>query len=91
MTYAPASAIWFATYELLKSKFHQYHHEPPKFRLLDYYSAQMSEGSWFTAIHLVCGAIAGLASAVITNPFDVVKTRIQTLDIANPTDAAMLK
>eukprot|EP00043_Microstomoeca_roanoka_P005015 m.53126 g.53126 ORF g.53126 m.53126 type:complete len:427 (+) comp12765_c0_seq1:226-1506(+) len=76
-TFAPSSAIWFAVYELCKFKF------------AAWWPMQSAEAA--TTNHLVSGAIAGFAATVVMNPFDVAKTRLQTLNTSVPSDAELLR
>eukprot|EP00045_Choanoeca_perplexa_P003003 m.28184 g.28184 ORF g.28184 m.28184 type:complete len:340 (+) comp11812_c0_seq1:99-1118(+) len=84
-TYAPSSAIWFATYEATKEAIYR--------RLNTHPASETHESTHGlkTAVHLVSGACAGLASVIVTNPLDVAKTRLQTMDMANPHDAKLLR
>jgi hypothetical protein len=76
-TYAPGSATWWATYELSKKPIHL---------MMDITSSAFSKSNDHMidhTVHVICGALAGLTSCLVTNPLDVVKTRLQTLDISN--------
>lgn len=42
-------------------------------------------------MHLVAGAVAGAAGALVSNPMDVAKTRYQTLDASVEADARQLR
>eukprot|EP00050_Salpingoeca_kvevrii_P017442 m.65159 g.65159 ORF g.65159 m.65159 type:complete len:355 (-) comp7556_c0_seq3:308-1372(-) len=75
-TYAPSSAVWFAVYEGTK-------------RWMD--SAFERDRFNRTTVHMASGAVAGFFSTLITNPFDVAKTRLQTLDIRIKSDAVLFK
>ena len=85
VTYAPSSAIWFATYEATKGAIYRQLNTRPG-TLPESNSRRLQTG-----VHLLSGACAGLASVLITNPLDVAKTRLQTMDIANPHDAKLLR
>ncbi|EGD82953.1 hypothetical protein PTSG_03588 [Salpingoeca rosetta] len=76
-TFAPSSAIWFAVYELCKFKLaHMWPTAAPNAATLN---------------HLASGAVAGFAATVIMNPFDVAKTRLQTLDAGIKEEAALIR
>jgi len=65
MSYVPASAIWWSTYTAVHR--HAMHMLQPDSRL-----------AWL--ITGACGAVAGFTSAALTNPLDVIKTRLQVLE-----------
>jgi len=71
LTYAPASAIWWAAYEHFKADlsyvFSSTKHESGAVHVEQSVPAQVT-----------AGALAGFIAAVLTNPMDVVKTRLQT-------------
>jgi len=64
LSYVPASAIWWSTYTAV--------HRHATAALPD------PRLSWLTTG--VCGAVAGFTSAALTNPLDVIKTRLQVLE-----------
>jgi solute carrier family 25 iron transporter 28/37 len=41
--------------------------------------SQLSAHEDSVGLHLTCGALAGVSAAAVTNPFDVAKTRLQTM------------
>lgn len=43
------------------------------------------------AVSLTSGALASVVGVVLTNPFDVARTRQQVFDMAIPSEAAVLK
>lgn len=63
LSYVPASAIWWSTYTAVHSR--------ARDALPD------ARFSWL--VTGVCGAVAGFTSAALTNPLDVIKTRLQVL------------
>mmetsp|Transcript_35707 Transcript_35707/g.57759 ORF Transcript_35707/g.57759 Transcript_35707/m.57759 type:complete len:395 (-) Transcript_35707:99-1283(-) len=85
--YAPASAIWWMTYEQFKEYF--YHVKDP-FAILGISSGDAKSASSSTksqrefVSHVVAGSCAGVITATLTNPLDVIKTRIQTDPHPNP-------
>eukprot|EP00051_Salpingoeca_urceolata_P011250 m.139095 g.139095 ORF g.139095 m.139095 type:complete len:310 (-) comp17050_c0_seq1:226-1155(-) len=66
-TYAPSSAVWFGSYE----------------GSLILLRSIWPDSQYANLEELTCGAVAGAAGAIVTNPLDVAKTRLQTLDAAN--------
>jgi len=64
MSYVPASAIWWSTYTAIHKRATAAFPDP---RL-----------SWLMTG--MCGAVAGFTSAALTNPIDVIKTRLQVLE-----------
>jgi solute carrier family 25 protein 44 len=65
MSYVPASAIWWSTYTAVNTRAMSALQPDPRL-------------AWL--VTGVCGAVAGFTSAALTNPLDVVKTRLQVLD-----------
>eukprot|EP00055_Hartaetosiga_balthica_P007870 m.27895 g.27895 ORF g.27895 m.27895 type:complete len:328 (-) comp5992_c0_seq1:2902-3885(-) len=80
LTFAPSSAIWFATYELSK---HTIKSQSTKAELVERVGKDAMEHS----THLLSGSIAGAISTIIMNPMDVTRTRIQTF---NPSEEQVL-
>ena len=80
MTFVPASAVWWSAYGAWQSEvwtFLDYyrgveHHRGPTLR---------SERD-ILSVQVVSGVLTGWTTALITNPLDVIKTRIQTRDSA---------
>ena len=74
--YGPHSAVWWLVYEGCKRAFAS---TPPTFPCkesnLSYFKRHLG--------HVVSGAIAGALAVVATNPLDVAKTRLQTMEISN--------
>lgn len=94
-TYAPASAVWWATYEACKHQLHT--HRAAVAWFLPFSEKFTSAGaepknrSWDTTVHLLSGAAAGSTGAIVTNPMDVAKTRYQTLESTVPADAELIR
>jgi hypothetical protein len=42
-------------------------------------------------VSLTSGAVAGFVSVVMTNPLDVVRTRLQIYDVTKPAEALLIK
>merc|ERR1711988_24207 len=66
---APTSAIWWASYGAYTRKMSSL---LPQFVM-----------NYTSVFHALCGVAAGCTAAVLTNPLDVAKTRIQVLDTAD--------
>lgn len=64
LSWAPTSAIWWGTYTAIRPEVGRVASDP-KYEVL-------TSGA--------CGAVAGSVSAVLSNPIDVIKTRLQTID-----------
>eukprot|EP00049_Salpingoeca_infusionum_P013186 m.246262 g.246262 ORF g.246262 m.246262 type:complete len:403 (+) comp15376_c0_seq2:2048-3256(+) len=79
---SPGSAIWFTVYELCK--FHM-----PTFVAGD--GQPNSTRARQVGVHLLSGAAAGAVSTLAMNPFDVAKTRYQTLNAAKPQENALIQ
>eukprot|EP01118_Nematostelium_gracile_P012488 TRINITY_DN4561_c0_g1_i3.p1 TRINITY_DN4561_c0_g1~~TRINITY_DN4561_c0_g1_i3.p1 ORF type:complete len:363 (+),score=92.90 TRINITY_DN4561_c0_g1_i3:124-1089(+) len=78
-TFIPHGAIQFGVYQWTKK--YIYYHDTgiiPK-------NAVASDDSYHR-VNIIAGAVAGTAAAILTNPMDVAKTRIQTQDytLGNP-------
>jgi solute carrier family 25 protein 44 len=61
VSYAPSSAIWWSVYSVTKFELYSYRN--------------MRE--WDVLIHGIAGTCAGIVAAILTNPLDVAKTRVQ--------------
>jgi solute carrier family 25, member 44 len=82
-TYAPGSAIWWASYELSK--------KPIRGALHRYSSLENNHPSTNHLVHIIGGAFSGLTSCLVTNPLDVIKTRFQTLDLSLSENRILLR
>jgi hypothetical protein len=71
---APASAIWWASYEYCKKIMVAHHLDVDQTD-----SSRHADGS--PLVHATAGFISGSISSIVTNPLDIVKTRIQTQDV----------
>lgn len=89
MTYAPASAVWFATYDATKVALRRV--RPALRRMAGQSPDKAGLSAWRTGEHLVSGACAGLFSSLLSNPLDVARTRQMCMDITNPHDEAVLR
>ena len=65
MTYAPASAVLFATYQLSKKQLYAHGFGGSSSGSSD----DEKEGNHF--VNIVSGMLAGASAAVVSNPFDV--------------------
>jgi hypothetical protein len=82
-TNAPGSAVWWTTYELTKMPLHQ---------ILNHYSTTDSHSSTNNHIvHIISGGLSGFTSCIVSNPLDVVKTRLQTLDVRKDTHRSAIE
>ncbi len=70
------SAVWFATYEQAKKALRR--------------TGLVGAGDG-ALVSLASGAVAGLVGVVLTNPLDVVRTRLQIFDPAVPAEAVLLR
>lgn len=66
MSYVPASAIWWSTYTFTHG------------RAMAAIPRSDQRLQWL--VTGMCGAVAGFTSAALTNPLDVIKTRLQLLE-----------
>jgi hypothetical protein len=88
---APSSAAWFAVYESVKFSLHTKRSSVAEMLRMPGLGDASNDQAWKTSVHLVSGGIAGIASAVVSNPFDVAKTRFQTLNADHPAEAKILQ
>ncbi|KNC76371.1 hypothetical protein, variant [Sphaeroforma arctica JP610] len=65
--YAPSSGIWWATYGFVQDKLNN--------RVL---TCEEDRQTYRVPVQAFCGMSAGMTAATLTNPLDVIKTRIQT-------------
>eukprot|EP01087_Luapelamoeba_hula_P006199 TRINITY_DN1628_c5_g1_i3.p1 TRINITY_DN1628_c5_g1~~TRINITY_DN1628_c5_g1_i3.p1 ORF type:complete len:334 (-),score=25.44 TRINITY_DN1628_c5_g1_i3:48-1049(-) len=72
MVYAPSSAIWWSSYNLIKNEV---------MFVVDHYSP--FGGKLDLLFYALSGAGAGACAAILTNPLDVAKTRLQVLAFAD--------
>eukprot|EP00128_Syssomonas_multiformis_P008836 Colp12_sorted_trinity150504_noHs@32595 len=82
LTYAPSSAIWWGSYGFWKRQLSSWHAESP---------VKLPGDSHVWVIQALAGMTAGLSSAVLTNPMDVIKTRTQTYEPQFPGDHLTLR
>jgi hypothetical protein len=68
LSFGPYSALNFMMYEQLKAMFEKRLDARPKKR----HMAEMP-----TAVYVLCGSLAGATAALVTNPLDLVKLRLQ--------------
>jgi len=74
-TFVPSSAIWWSAYGGRQSVLW---HQLVVFGALDASQADDPSVSNLVGVQVVAGVLTGCTSAVITNPLDVIKTRLQT-------------
>jgi len=76
LTYIPGSLAWWVSYEHFKEVFSK--------QIALYQQKQTSDRVFVVhqnyLAQLLGGFIAGLVTVIVTNPFDVIKTRLQTQD-----------
>jgi solute carrier family 25 protein 44 len=82
-TFAPDSALWWMTYEGLRSVLS--HHAPFHSVSGDRRVEQRAE------VFLTCGVAASVVSTTAINPLDVARTRLQLLEAHNAQDRLLLK
>jgi hypothetical protein len=68
LSFGPYSALNFMMYEQLKAMFEKWLSARPKKQ----HAAAMP-----TAVYVLCGSLAGATAALVTNPLDLVKLRLQ--------------
>ena len=81
MIYAPGSAIWWASYEFYKNRFHYF---------TDHLTCKENENV-DSIVHLVSGAFAGFTSSLVLNPLEVARTRYQTIEATSVTNAEIIQ
>ncbi len=79
VSYVPFSAVFWATYEALKCLERKSVLPADALEAHTGHAHADAASSWREPlIHACCGAVAATAATVVTNPIDVVKTRMQT-------------
>ena len=82
LTYAPSSAVWWATYGWTKRKlvealhFNSNNEKVP--HNVEFGRMSFSAHQQDVIVQAIAGSVAGLAGVVVTHPMDVLKTRWQT-------------
>jgi hypothetical protein len=69
LSFGPYSALNFTMYEQLKAMFEKWLGARPK--------KQQHAATMPTAVYVLCGSLAGATAALVTNPLDLVKLRLQ--------------
>eukprot|EP00899_Mesostigma_viride_P000834 jgi/Mesvir1/10751/Mv13820-RA.1 len=85
VTYAPSSAIWWGSYGASQSQIWRILHRKQEKDASIYSREDGAAGPpvWMvTGVQVLSGLCAGTAAAITTTPLDVVKTRLQVLDVA---------
>lgn len=75
VTFVPSSAIWWASYGAWQSIIW---HQLETFGVVSAERGQSPSPGGIIGVQVVSGVLTGCTSATLTNPLDVVKTRIQT-------------
>eukprot|EP00002_Diphylleia_rotans_P006472 TRINITY_DN15837_c0_g1_i1.p1 TRINITY_DN15837_c0_g1~~TRINITY_DN15837_c0_g1_i1.p1 ORF type:complete len:341 (-),score=67.69 TRINITY_DN15837_c0_g1_i1:54-1076(-) len=95
LTYAPASGVWWVAYENAKLQLAPFFakeydiHESSQATSdgTEIIKVQTMEKN--SMLHMSCGMAAGFLSAIVSNPFDVCKTRLQTQHASNLMDGRL--
>lgn len=97
--FGSASAIWWTSYESLKSHYYNAISTVSSF-LVELGASRMIPGSmpgyhddtWsLPASQFAAGLCAGALSLLFSNPLDVARTRLQLLESANPKEAELIR
>lgn len=82
LTYAPASAVWWATYGWTKRKLVEtlrFSSDNETSHTVKLGELSVSSHQQDVIVQAIAGSLAGLAGVVVTHPMDVLKTRLQTV------------
>lgn len=82
LVYGPSSAVWWSSYEFIKRGLK---------RLVSDSKSKLRE--WpltLDLIHCVSGGLAGTLSTIVTHPLDLVRTRLQLLDVSSASERQTL-